>query len=195
MERHIKKGRVFVVSGPSGAGKTTLCDMLRKKYPELHYSISTTTRPQRVGEQDGVEYFFTTPEAFKKRIEEDNFVEWACVHGNYYGTGREIVERCLEKKENILLEVDVQGGISVKDKYPEDAVLIFISPPSVEELKKRLFRRQTDTEEVISRRLANALSEMEKIPCYDFNVINDNIEDAFEKLKSVFISENCRVNT
>lgn len=182
------KGKLFVVSGPSGAGKSTITKMILKEADNLFLSTSATTRAPRAGEVDGKDYYFMTKEQFEKEIAEDSFVEYANVHGNYYGTLKREIDRNLESGKNVLLEIDVQGGEQVKNKFP-DVVLIFFKAPSDEELERRLRGRGTDSEEVISVRLANSLKEMKYESKYDRVIINETIEGSIEQLKKIIEEE------
>lgn len=182
------KGELLVVSGPSGAGKGTICDLLRKAVPELGYSISMTTRQPRVGEVDGVNYFFKTVEQAQEMIARGQLLEYAEVFGNYYGTPREYVEEQLNRGRDVLLEIDVQGALQVKERFPE-SILIFIAPPSMEELNARLHKRGTDAEEVIQCRLAGAMQEISLADKYDYIVLNEVAETACEQLQSIMKAE------
>lgn len=179
-----KKGTLFVFSGPSGVGKGTLVSRLFSEMEGLNYSVSCTTRKPREGERDGVEYRFVSEEDFKRHIQAGDFLEWASVHGHHYGTLRSDVQRVLDQGHDIVLEIDVQGALQVKEKIPE-AVTIFIAPPSPQVLEKRLRNRGTEDEQELRIRLANAEREMEQKSKYDFCVINDNLAEAVEELKQV----------
>ena len=181
----------IVVSAPSGAGKTTLCDMLLQSYPELCYSVSCTTREPRVNEEDGIDYHFLPEESFKRMVDEKQFLEHAEVHGNYYGTLKTPVYDVLNHKQCMLLDIDVAGAQQVRNhiaELPDDDPLktgfidIFIKPPSLEELKNRLIGRATDDPEVIEKRLENAAEEMQHENEYRYQVVNDDINIAFKKL-------------
>ncbi|HBG21947.1 MAG: guanylate kinase [Syntrophaceticus sp.] len=179
---------LVVVSGPSGSGKGTLCQMLREGLPELSYSISLTTRPLRGNERNGVEYHFVSRAEFLRLIDAGEFLEWAEVYGNYYGTLRSTVEVSLQEGKNVLLEVDVQGGQSVKEVFPE-AVLIFIMPPSLDELNKRISGRGTDTQEAIDLRLSCAPDELQAAKKYDYIIYNNVIEVAYADLLNIIERE------
>lgn len=181
-----KPGRLFVVSGPSGSGKSSLCDALLKKHPELRLSISCTTRSPRPGEQDGVEYHFLSREVFESQVEEGAFLEWANVHGNLYGTRRSDVEAALAAGDDILLEIDWQGAAQVAERIG-NACRIFILPPSVETLRQRLTSRGQDAEEVVAKRVAAAESEMAHAHEAHFRIVNDDFEQALDELHSIYI--------
>lgn len=187
------RGILFVVSAPSGAGKTTLCSRLMRRFPQLSYSISHTTRSPRRGERDGRDYFFTTPAEFEAGIRDHRWAEWAQVHDHYYGTARDTVLRCLEAGRPLLLDIDVQGARQIRETFPS-AVTIFIMPPAMEELARRLTVRGTDDEAVIARRLENADQEMAASGEYRHVVINDDLETAAEQLISIVdrYLEGCR---
>lgn len=176
-----QKGVLIVLSGFSGAGKGTLVKALLKKYDEYALSVSMTTRAPREGERDGIEYFFTTRERFEETIVQNGLIEYALYCGNYYGTPKAYVEEQLVAGRNVILEIEIQGALKIKEKFP-DSLLIFVTPPSAEELKRRLEGRGTETPEVIARRLARASEESEGIEAYDYIVVNDKLEDCVEEL-------------
>lgn len=186
------KGILFVVSGPSGVGKGTLCNLLLKRMDNLHISISVTSRPKRGNEQDGVNYYFTTAEEFEEKIKRNEFLEWAKVYNNYYGTPKSVVEEKLEQGCDVLLEIDVQGAMQVKQNMP-DGVFIFIMPPAYEELEKRIMKRGTDTQESIKLRLKQAQEELKASSFYDYVIINDDLESAVVKLQAVILAERCKI--
>lgn len=179
-----RKGRLFVLSGPSGAGKGTLREKAFPEMREISFSISCTTRTPRAGEKDGVHYRFITEEAFLALLREGRFLEHALVHGNYYGTLRDDVEKALSAGKDILLEIDVQGAAQVKRAMP-GAVLLFISPPTLEELERRLAGRGTEEEKALKLRLDNARREMTKSGEYDHVIINDDLTRASEELAAI----------
>ena len=188
----ISPGLLLVLSAPSGAGKTTLAHRLLQEFPEARFSISTTTRAPRGKEQDGVDYHFVDTRTFNQMIDRGEFIEWAEVYGHFYGSSRSIVEEADRSRGIAVFDIDVQGGTAIKRKYPE-AVLVFIFPPSIEELERRLRGRGTDADEVIQRRLLAARAEMEKgASSYDALIINDQVDRAFGDLRSVVIAERCR---
>ncbi|MFO1462353.1 MAG: guanylate kinase [bacterium] len=176
-------GRLFVVSGASGTGKTTLCRELERELG-LFFSVSATTRPPRAGEVEGRDYRFLSPEEFDKMVAADRFLEWATVHGQRYGTPREPIERNLAEGRDVLLDLDTQGALQLKKLMPE-AVLIFIKPPTLEELRMRLESRGTDSPEVIARRIARAEHEIEQSVQYDHVVVNRDLQEAKRELKGI----------
>ena len=187
-----KKGLIIVISAPSGAGKTSLCKRLLQTSPLFYYSVSFTTRPPRKNEIEGVDYYFVSREEFQKMIERGEFVEWAEVHGHMYGTSAKLIDEAIKAKKEVVLEVDVKGGTEIKRRYP-DSVLIFLLPPSWEELEKRLRNRMTESDKEIKQRLARAKKEVEYAPYYDYLVINDDINKALEKLLAIIEAERCRM--
>lgn len=188
----MKQGLLIVVSGASGTGKGTVCNALMESLPELAYSISATTRSPRKGEQDGVNYYFLAREEFEKMIEEGGFLEWAEVYGNYYGTPLKKIQERLAEGQDILLEIDTQGALKVMEKCPE-GVFIFLLPPSLEELERRIRGRGTETEESISRRLGAAKEEIGVGRKYKYVVVNDHVGKAVEQIRSILVAEHCRV--
>lgn len=188
----LSPGLLVVLSAPSGAGKTTLAAMLKKEFSEAEISVSFTTRPPRGAELNGKDYHFVDPLTFKAMIDRNEFVEWAEVHGNFYGSSKGVIDHSYRARGLAVFDIDVQGGTSIKRKYP-DAVTIFILPPSMEELERRLRSRGTDTDDVIARRMLAARAECEKgAQSYDYLVINDRLDDAFLQLRSVVIAERTR---
>ncbi|MDY6793048.1 MAG: guanylate kinase [Thermodesulfobacteriota bacterium] len=180
----VNKGRLFIVSGPSGTGKTTLCSAVLSRFSDMLYSVSYTTRKPRTGEQNGIDYYFIKKEEFKDKIEHGKWAEWAEVHGNYYGTSAELLDQELDSGRDIILDIDVQGTFQLVKRYPE-SVAIFVMPPSIEELKRRLKLRNTDSGEVIARRLENAKMEMTKKNLYPHVIINDQLPVAIGQLITV----------
>lgn len=180
----MKKGKLFVISGSSGVGKGTLLKILLENNPDINLSISATTRHPRKGETDGVNYFFVSEEDFVKSVNEGEFLEWAEFNGNYYGTKQAWVEKTLAKGEDLILEIETKGALQIKQKLP-DTVLIFILPPSIEELAKRLRGRNTEDEKTIQGRLNEALREIECSKDYDFRIVNDDLERATKELQDV----------
>lgn len=183
----MRKGLLVVVSGPSGAGKGTICQALLEKTP-LAYSVSATTRKPRAGEVDGESYYFLSVEAFEKMIEKDELLEWARVYDNYYGTPLKKVEEKLAAGEDILLEIDTQGAMKVREKFPE-GVYIFILPPSLAELERRIRGRDTETEDVLQKRLAAAIDEIEAGKCYKYVVTNDEVDGAVDSVCAILAAE------
>jgi guanylate kinase len=188
-----KKGLLIVLSGPSGAGKGTICKALMEKEKDLKLSISATTRQPRSGEIEGKNYFFKSEEEFEKMIENDSFLEWAKVYDHYYGTPKDFVLKNLEEGNDVVLEIDIQGALKIKEKFPE-GVFIFILPPSMEELKNRIKKRGTETEEEIIKRFKSAYEELNYVSKYNYVVINDSVEEAVEKIRAIIIAEKCRVD-
>ena len=176
-----QKGILIVISGFSGAGKGTLVNELLRRHEEYALSVSMTTREPRPGEREGIEYFFTDREHFEETIAADGLVEYARYCGNYYGTPRAYVEEQLGAGRNVILEIEIQGALKIKEKFPE-SLLLFVTPPSVEELKRRLVGRGTESEEVISKRLARAAEESEGVEAYDYIVVNDRLEECAEEV-------------
>ena len=187
----VEKGLLVVVSGPSGAGKGTICGMLREKMPQLGYSVSATTRKPRVGEAEGSSYFFKTVENFKEMIAKDQLLEYAEVYGNYYGTPREFVMEQLDSGKDVLLEIDIQGALQVKKRFPE-GIFVFVVPPSLEVLSERLHGRGTDTEEVIQKRLACTVDELGYAGEYDYVLVNHVAEAETAKLQNIIEAERSR---
>ena len=188
----MQKGLLIVISGASGTGKGTVCKKLLADLPEVAYSISATTRKPRSGEIDGREYYFLSVEEFKAWISEEKFLEYAEVYGNFYGTPLNKIEERLNRGEDILLEIDVQGALNVKKKCPE-GVYIFLLPPSLEELKRRIEGRGTENPESLSRRLKNAVAEIKIGLEYDYVVVNDSIDAAAEQIKAILTAERLKV--
>ena len=182
------KGVLVVVSGLSGAGKGTICKRLLEKYPDYVLSVSATSRKPRVGEEHGREYFFITKEEFEDRINQGKLLEFAQYVGNYYGTPKDWVEEQLNAGKDIVLEIELQGAFQVRKKIPE-AVLIFVLPPDMEELKRRLVNRGTETMEEIDRRIQRAMEEMEFVPEYDYVIINEDVEKSVDMLHNIVRSE------
>ena len=182
-----KQGTLVVVSGFAGTGKGTVMKELLKRYDSYALSISATTRNPRGGEVDGREYFFKTKEEFEQMIEADEFVEYACYVGNYYGTPKKYVQEQLAAGKDVILEIEIQGALKIKSKFP-DALLLFIAPPSADVLKERLVGRGTETEDVIEQRLARAVEESKGIENYDYLVVNDDLDECVENVHQVIQS-------
>ena len=187
----MSKGVLTVVSGFSGAGKGTVMKRLIQKYDDYALSISVTTRKPREGERDGIEYFFKTNEEVETMIENDEFLEYARYVDNYYGTPRFYVEEMLAKGKNVILEIEIQGAMQIKAKNPE-AVLVFVTPPSFEELRNRLVGRGTETADVIESRLRRASEEAEGMSSYDYILVNDQVEDCVDRLHQIILSERAK---
>lgn len=187
-----RRGLLVVFSGPSGSGKGTVLKEALKKSENLKLSVSVTTRAPREGEVDGVDYIFYSQEKFKELISQDGFLEWACFCENYYGTPKAQIEALLSEGKDVVLEIEVQGAMKVKEKCP-DAVLIFNLPPSMEELKNRLVGRQTDAPEVIEKRLETAVWEISQAEKYDYIIVNDEVEKAADELLCTIKGEKCNV--
>jgi len=189
-----KKGLLFVISGPSGVGKGTICKKLLERRKELKLSVSVTTRAPRPGEIEGVNYFFRSEEQFQDMIERDEFLEYMCVFGkNHYGTPKAYVAEQRAQGNDVILEIDVNGALNVKKRCP-DAVMIFIAPPSMETLKKRLVGRGTETEEAVERRFAEAVNELAAAGEYDYIVVNDSLDKAVNDTESILVSERLHVS-
>ena len=191
----MSRGKLIIISAPSGTGKSTIIGWLMREHPELNlaFSISCTSRAPRGTEQDGVEYFFLTPEEFRQRIDNDEFLEYEEVYeGRFYGTLKAQVERQLEAGQNVVFDVDVKGGVNIKKYYGDEALSIFIKPPSIAELRRRLEGRGTDTPEVIDQRIARAEFELTFVDKFDTIVVNDDLTQAEEDALSIieeFLSE------
>jgi len=186
------QGLIFIISAPAGTGKTTLVQLLTREFHSVVRSVSCTTRAPRPGEHDGKDYFFLTKEAFEAKIKHGDFLEHAEVFGEYYGTSGEFVKAQQAKGKHVVLVIDTQGALQLKKKLKE-AIFIFISPPSLKELEKRLHNRKTETPQLIEERLAWAARELELVHHYDYSVINDHLETAYTVLKSIFIAEEHKV--
>ncbi|MGD9580349.1 MAG: guanylate kinase [Vampirovibrionia bacterium] len=182
----VRVGNVIVLTGPSGVGKGTIVKQILKKHDDVVLSVSATTRKPRPGETDGVEYYFKSVEEFKSLIEENQMLEWAVFADNYYGTYKAAVEKLVKEGKDVILEIEVQGAMQVKDKLPE-AHLVFISPPSLEELKTRLVGRATEPQEVVAKRLKIAEEELSLKDSFTYQVINDDVETAVKDLEAVIM--------
>lgn len=188
-----RKGILMVLSGFSGAGKGTLVKGLLGKYDNYALSVSATTRKPRPGEEDGREYFFRSVEEFERMIEENAFIEYAKYVDNYYGTPKEYVQQKLNEGKDVILEIEIQGALKVKKEFP-DTLLLFVMPPSAEQLRERLIGRGTESEDVIASRLARAVKEAEGIEAYDYLVINDDLDTCISQLHEIIQSEHYRVD-
>lgn len=187
----IPQGILLVLSGPSGAGKGTICDMLLEKRSSLSYSVSVTTRKPRKGEVDGENYFFVSPDKFQEMIEDKELLEHAEIYGNCYGTPRSYVMNILNSGKDVVLEIDPQGAMQIRESFP-DAVFVYIVPPSLNELSKRIYKRGTDSEEVIRRRLSEATTELAYASKYDYIIINDEVDKATDKVTNILEAEKTR---
>jgi guanylate kinase len=183
----VSQGKLVLIVAPSGTGKSTIIKRLLKEIDNLELSVSFTTRPMRPGEENGVDYNFIQEDDFKKRIEEKEFLEWAQVHGNYYGTSKKYIADKREEGTHVLLDLDVQGADSMKDIYGDDIKIVFIAPPSIDELENRLRGRGTENTGIINLRLANAKAEMLRKDDYDYCVLNDDLEKAYANIKTLFL--------
>jgi len=186
-----ERGMLFVVSAPSGGGKTSLCKEVIKRLPNFEHGVSYTTRKRRPTEVDGKDYHFVSKEKFMDMVEADEFVEYAFVHGNYYGTSINEIARTLAKGHNLLIDIDVQGATQIEERYGDEGVFIFILPPDFVLLRTRLTERQTDSPDEIERRLEKAEEEVRHYQDYDYVVINDDFELAVKELESIIIAEQC----
>jgi guanylate kinase len=188
----LKKGqRLFVVSAPSGAGKTTLCNELIKQTPKLSLAISHTTRPPRPGEKNGKHYYFLTQAKFVRCLARNKMAEWTEIYGYCYGTSKETIQKEMHKGHDILLDIDERGACQLLEQYP-DTVTILVLPPSLNDLKKRLLERGSEDKQSVTKRLQKAKEEIAKMAWYQYVVINDRFEDALYRLKSIIIAERCR---
>ena len=183
-----REGLIMIISAPSGAGKTTLCRRLRQRFPAMHESISFTTRQPRPGEKDGEDYCFVSRDEFQAMVTQGAFAEWAEVHGNLYGTALSTLEDARKNGIDLLLDIDCQGALSLKQNFP-GGVYVFIIPPSMDELRRRLEGRSSDAPEVIERRIRRAADEIREARWYDYIIINDRIEEAFEELSAVVLAQ------
>ena len=189
---NLQKGKIVIISAPSGSGKTTICHELRKRLPDVEFSVSATTRQQRKNEVNKEDYIFISEQEFKEKIKSDYFAEWAIVYDHYYGTPANFLNECLKNGKTCLLDIDIQGGLNIKKKYPE-AISIFIILPSLEELEKRLRARNTDSDENIKLRLSHFQEELKFKEQYDYIVVNDVFEDAIKEIIEI-INESINID-
>jgi guanylate kinase len=187
-----RKGILFIISGPSGVGKGTIKDVVLRKITNIRLSISATTRSPRSGESNGKDYYFVDKDQFLQLIDNDELLEWANVYNNMYGTPRQFVEKNLTRGQDVMLEIDIQGALQIKQRKP-DGVFIFIAPPSIEELSSRLATRATDTPENIKLRLAACKWEMEQVKHYDYVVLNHDLQTAVDTVCAIITAERCKV--
>lgn len=187
-----QKGILIVLSGPSGAGKGTICKALLEK-ADFWLSVSATTRQPRAGEVEGKNYYFLTKEEFEDRIKKDDFLEYARVYGNYYGTPKSSVIEAIENGKDVILEIDIQGALKVKEAYP-GGVFVFILPPSMEELKNRIIQRGSETQESLMTRFKSAYQEINYVSKYNYAVVNDTVDEAVRKIQAIIAAEKCRVD-
>ncbi|MGN0964847.1 MAG: guanylate kinase [Dysosmobacter sp.] len=187
----MRKGKTFIISGPSGVGKSTVLKALLEKRSDVYFSVSATTRSPRPGEEDGVHYHFMDANSFRQRIAADEFLEYAEYVGNFYGTPKKYVDEAMEQGKDVILDIEVQGAIQVCSKRPE-TVRIFIAPPSWEELERRLTERGTDSPEKVQKRLLRAKVEFQTAHTYDYFVINDTVEAAVAELDAIMTAEHCK---
>lgn len=188
-----KQGLLIVLSGPSGSGKNTVCDEVKKNNKNIWESISMTSRKPRKGEIDGKSYYFVTEEEFKKNIEDDNMLEYAKFAGNYYGTPKKNIQKHLDNGEDVILVIEIQGALQIKQKVAQ-ALFVFLLPPSMKELKRRLIDRNTESSSKVMERFERAYKEINELSKYNYVIVNDNVKDAAKKLESIILAERCRVD-
>ncbi len=187
-------GFIVVIAAPSGAGKTTICHEIEKRRDDIVYSISATTRPKRQNERDKIDYYFKTEDEFKRMINAGEFVEWAVVHGNYYGTPKNSIKELIDGNKIVIMDIDVQGARSIRKVFPDASVLIFVMPSDVMRLKERLFKRKQDNLETIKTRLANAKEEIDCIDEFDYIVINNELEKAIKDVDNIINAERLKTS-
>ncbi len=191
MEKMKNEGLLFVVSGASGTGKTTLCRSMLKIFPNLRFSVSHTTRPQRPGDEDGRDYYFIPSEEFQRMIDQGDFAEWAEIYGHRYGTSKKILEKARAEGQDLILDIDGQGARQLRQQGLP-GIFIFILPPSLAELRRRLMKRKTEGEEALEERLKKARDEIAEARWYDFLIINDELKKAQDQLQAIILAEHCR---
>jgi len=189
------RGNILIISGPSGSGKSSLMNEMFKSIDDIHFSISTTTRDKRDGEEEGVNYYYISKEDFKKDIEDGMFLEWAKVHDNYYGTSLKPILKELHEGKLVVFDIDVQGHKIAREKFGTLITSVFLTTKNQNVLKERLFKRGTDSNESIEKRINNAVSEMTRVKEYDYILINDNFEKTLDKLTAIAISSRCKVSS
>ncbi len=194
VSEHKARGLLIVVSSPSGAGKTTLCRRLIEEFPDIVFSVSYTTRAQRRGEEEGIDYHFVDRPAFDAMVAREEFAEWAEVHGNRYGTTVEAVQQALEGGRHVLFDIDYQGGRQLKASFEREALLVFVLPPSLAELERRLRQRATDEPDVIERRLAKARDELGQYGIYQYLIVNDDLPRAYDRLRAIYLAAQCNID-
>ena len=188
----MKRGNLLIISAPSGTGKTTILKKIIATMRGIAFSVSHTTRAPRSGEQEGIDYFFVDRTVFETMRAKALFLEWAEVHGNHYGTSRKIVQELTEQGQDVILDIDVQGALQLKEKLGGEGVFVFIAPPSLQELEKRLAGRGTDSTDAVATRLSNAQMELKSLGHYDYVIVNDKVDQAIEVLRAVIIAERSR---
>ena len=188
----LKRGNLFIISAPSGTGKTTILKKIIATVSGIAFSVSHTTRLPRSGEQEGVDYFFVDRTSFEAMRAKALFLEWAEVHGNLYGTSSKVIQELAEQGQDIILDIDVQGALQLQEKLGGEGVFVFIAPPSLQELEKRLAGRRTDSTNAVATRLANAQMELRSLEHYDYVIVNDKVDQAIEVLRAVIIAERSR---
>ncbi len=193
-EPEAPRGLLLVVSSPSGAGKTTLCHRLIDEFPDIVFSVSYTTRPMRRGEEEGTDYHFVDEPTFERMVLAGEFAEWAEVHQHRYGTTTEAVRQALEDGRHVLFDIDYQGGRQLKAKFENEAVLIFVLPPSLDELESRLRKRATDEPDVIERRLKKAHDELKQYGFYQYLIVNDELPRAYDRLRAIYLAAQCGID-
>lgn len=187
-----QEGILIIISGPSGTGKSTIVKEFTKRNGDVELSVSATTRKIRPGEEEGKNYFFISEETFIEKLKQEAFLEYAQVYGNYYGTPRDFVNDKLSEGKNVLLEIDTEGALQIKEKFPQ-GVFIFIVPPSISELQRRINSRGTETEEEVKRRLNSSIDEIKQLAHYDYVVMNDQVEKAVQLIEAILIAEKASV--
>ncbi len=191
MEKRKKRGLLFIVTAPSGTGKTTLCRAMTRAFPGLYYSVSHTTRAPRPGDENGKDYHFVSPAEFQRMIDQGEFLEWAEIYGHRYGTSKAVLEKVLQEGRDAILDIDEQGARQLRQKNLQ-GIFILLLPPSLAELKRRLSNRKTEGKDAMEERLRKAGNEMAEARWYEYMIVNDQLEKAREKLKAIILAEHCR---